>query len=118
MSRPVLQPSADHPITVEQSTEKVTVSLDGRTLASTDRALVLREAAYPPVYYVPQEDLVADAFTASDTSTYCPFKGDASYLSADEVTDIGWTYREPYDAVAEIADHVAFYPNKVEIQVA
>jgi uncharacterized protein (DUF427 family) len=118
MSRPVLQPSAEHPITVEQSTEKVTVSLDGRTIATTDRALVLREASYPPAYYVPQEDLVADEFTSSDTSSYCPFKGDASYVSAGEVTDVGWTYLEPYDAVAEIAGHVAFYPNKVDVQVA
>jgi uncharacterized protein (DUF427 family) len=118
MSRPVLQPSAEHPITVEQSTEKVTVTLDGRPLATTERALVLREADYPAAYYVPREDLVADAFTSSDTSTYCPFKGDASYLSSGEVTDVGWTYEEPYDAVAEIAGHVAFYPNKVDVQVA
>jgi uncharacterized protein (DUF427 family) len=118
MSRPVLQPSAEHPITVEQSTEKVTVSLDGRTIATTDRALVLREASYPPAYYVPQEDLVSDEFTSSDTESYCPFKGDASYVSAGEVTDVGWTYLEPYDAVAEIAGYVAFYPNKVDIQVA
>jgi uncharacterized protein (DUF427 family) len=118
MSRPVLQPSAEHPITVEQSTEKVTVSLDGRTIAATDRALVLREASYPPAYYVPREDLVAEAFTSSDTESYCPFKGDASYLSTGEVADVGWTYEQPYDAVSEIAGHVAFYPNKVDIQVA
>jgi uncharacterized protein (DUF427 family) len=118
MSRSVLQPSEKHPITIEQSTEKVTVSLDGRTIASSDRALVLREASYAPVYYLPREDLVATELAASDTSTYCPFKGDASYLSAGDVTDVGWTYEQPYDAVAEIAGHVAFYPDKVEVQVA
>ncbi len=118
MSRPVLQPSAEHPITVEQSTEKVTVSLAGRTIATSDRALVLREASYPPVYYVPRRISSADEFTSSDTSSYCPFKGDASYVSAGEVTDVGWTYLEPYDAVAEIAGHVAFYPDKVDVRVA
>ncbi len=128
MSRPKLQPSPDHPITVEQSTEKVIVSVGGRTIATTDRALVLREASYPPVYYVPQEDVEPDVLAPSDTESYCPFKGDASYfdvsLTADSaqdapiVTDAGWTYREPYDAVGEIAGHVAFYPNKVDIDVA
>jgi uncharacterized protein (DUF427 family) len=117
MSRPVLQPSAEHPITVEQSTEKVTVTLDGRTIAASERALVLRESTYPAAYYVPREDLVADEFAPSDTTTYCPFKGDATYLSAGDVTDVAWSYEQPYDAVAEIAHHVAFYPNKVDIQV-
>ena len=118
MSRPVLQPSAEHPITIEQSTEKVTVSLDGRTIATSDRALVLREASYPPVYYVPTDDIEPDVLTPSDTATYCPFKGDASYFDVAEVKDAGWTYPEAYDAVAEIAGHVAFYPSKVDVQVA
>ena len=118
MSRPVLQPTAEHPITVEQSTEKVTVTLDGRTIATSDRALVLREASYPPVYYVPGRTSTPDVLTPSDTSSYCPFKGDASYSRQVRSPDVGWTYPEPYDAVAEIADHVAFYPNKVDIQVA
>jgi uncharacterized protein (DUF427 family) len=128
MSRPKLEPSADHPITVDQSTEKVTVSLDGRTIATTERALVLREASYPPVYYVPQEDVEPGVLSPSDTASYCPFKGEASYfdvaLTADSaqqapvVSDACWTYREPYDAVAEIADHVAFYPDKVDVEVA
>ncbi|MBV9830522.1 MAG: DUF427 domain-containing protein [Marmoricola sp.] len=128
MPRLKLQPSAKHPITVEQSSETVTVSLDGRPIATTNRALVLREASYPPVYYVPQEDIESDVLAPSDTQSYCPFKGDASYfdvsLTADSVreapivSDAGWTYRDPYDAVAEIANHVAFYPDKVDIQVA
>ena len=128
MSRPVLQPTDKHPITIEQTTEKVTVSLDGRTIATSDQALVLREASYPPIYYVPAEDIEPGVLAPSDTTSYCPFKGDASYFdvalpaeSAAEapiVSDAGWTYREPYDAVAEIAGHVAFYPSKVDVQVA
>src|ERR1700710_1369720 len=57
MSRLVLQPSKKHPITIEQSTEKVTVSLGGRAIATSDQALVLREASYPPIYYVPAQDI-------------------------------------------------------------
>jgi uncharacterized protein (DUF427 family) len=122
-----LQPSDKHPITVEQSSETVTVSVEGRTIATTDRALVLREASYPPVYYVPQEDIEPGVLAPSDTTSFCPFKGDASYfdvsLTAESVreapivSDAGWTYREPFDAVAEIAGHVAFYPAKVDVEV-
>ena len=122
MSRTRLEPSAEHPITVEPSTQRVTVSVSGRTIATTGHALVLREASYPPVYYVPEADVDASLLTPSDTQTYCPFKGDASYVSVEgedgPVADVAWTYREPYDAVADIAGHFAFYPSKVDVQVA
>jgi uncharacterized protein (DUF427 family) len=67
-------------------------------------------------------DVVQDRLTRTDTSTYCPFKGDASYYSVttsagDTVEDAIWTYDQPYPAVAEIAGHVAFYPNKAEISI-
>jgi uncharacterized protein (DUF427 family) len=65
--------------------------------------------------------VVQERLTRTDTSTYCPFKGDASYYSVtaagDTVDDVIWTYEEPYPAVAAIAGHVAFYPNKAEITV-
>jgi uncharacterized protein (DUF427 family) len=128
MPRLKLQPSAKHPITVEQSTERVRIAVGGHTIVTTDRALVLREASYAPVYYVPQEDVEPEVLTPSDTTSYCPFKGDASYFdvsvptgSAQDalvVRDACWIYRDPYDAVAEIAGHVAFYPAKVDVQVA
>ena len=58
----------------------------------------------------------------SDHETWCPFKGEASYYSLvtddADLTDVIWTYRAPHEAVAEIEDHVAFYPDKVEITVA
>ena len=59
----------------------------------------------------------------SDTTTYCPYKGDASYYhvttaSGDTVEDVIWTYEQPYPAVGDIAGHVAFYPDKAEIVVA
>ncbi len=115
----VLVPGPDHPITVTPADTTVTVRLGGRTIAKTDRALVLREASYPPVYYLPLEDVEADALRPSSHETYCPFKGDASYYSLADgetvVADAVWTYVEPHDAVSEIANHVAFYPQHVEI---
>jgi uncharacterized protein (DUF427 family) len=73
------------------------------------------------VQYIPFKDVVQNRLTRTDTSTYCPYKGDAGYYSvttgAGTVEDVIWTYEQPYPAVAEIADHVAFYPDKAEISV-
>ena len=118
----VLVPGPDHPITVTPADTTVTVRLGGRTIAKTERALVLQEASYPPVYYLPLDDVEADALRPSSHETYCPFKGDASYYSLADgdtvVADAVWTYVAPYDAVSEIANHVAFYPQHVEISAA
>src|SRR5947208_505289 len=86
-------------------------------VAEGDSALTLHESNYPPVEYLPLQDVDADVIIPTDHETYCPYKGDASYYSlstADgELENVIWTYEQPYDAVAEIKDHVAFYPNKV-----
>jgi len=90
-----------------------------QVVADTTAALALREANYPAVQYIPLADVDQAVLKETETSTYCPYKGDASYYSlvtADgELTDVIWTYREPYPAVAEIAGHVAFYPDKVSL---
>jgi uncharacterized protein (DUF427 family) len=90
-------------------------------IAETDRALELREASYPAVQYIPLADVDPAVLRASGHQSYCPFKGDASYYSlavnGQIIENAVWTYRTPYNAVAPIADHVAFYPDKVEISV-
>ncbi len=121
--RPVLEPTAEHPITVEPTGRHVTVRVSGEIVAATDRALTLRESTYPAVQYIPLADVDGDKLRPSDTQTYCPFKGDASYYhlvteSGETVEDAIWTYETPYPAVGEIAGHVAFYPDKAEIVVA
>jgi len=87
-----------------------------------NRALVLQEASYPPVHYLPLDDVEADVLRPSSHETYCSFQGDASYYSLVDgdtvIEDAVWSYLTPYDAVAEIADHVAFYPQHVEISAA
>jgi uncharacterized protein (DUF427 family) len=118
-NRPVLYPSADHPISVSKHSGRVTVSYEGRTVADTENALTLREASYPPVHYIPLSDVDATVLERTDHSTYCPFKGDASYYSlkgasGETAENAVWTYESPRDAVAEIAGHVAFYPNVVD----
>jgi uncharacterized protein (DUF427 family) len=122
-ARPVLKPSANHPITVTPTGKHVTVRINGEDVAQTDDALTLQESTYPAVYYIPFADVNVEALRPSDTETYCPFKGDASYYTVvtsagDTVEDAIWTYKEPYEAVAEIAGRVAFYADKADITVA
>ncbi|MCA1655430.1 MAG: DUF427 domain-containing protein [Pseudonocardiaceae bacterium] len=122
MAREKLTPGPDHPITVEKNPARVTVRVGGTVVADSTDSLLLQESTYPAVHYIPMADVDQSLLSKSDTSTYCPFKGDASYYSLTtsdgELTDVLWTYHEPYPAVAEIADHVAFYPNKVELTAA
>ena len=119
MARTVLQPGPQHPITVEPAPGRVTVQVAGTPVADTSAALALQEANYPVVYYVPLADVRSEVLKPSDHTTYCPYKGDASYYSLatpnGEVAEAAWYYAEPYSAVAEIAGHVAFYANKVDI---
>ena len=120
-SRPVLEPTAEHPITITPTATRVVVRVDGEVVADTNEALELQESTYPAVQYIPFKDVKQDRFTRTDTSTYCPFKGEAGYYSvttaAGTVEDVIWTYERPYPAVAQIAGHVAFYPDKADISV-
>ncbi len=121
--RPVLEPTDEHPITVQPTGKHITVRVNGEVVADTDDALTLQESTYPAVHYIPARDVVQSVLRDSDTQTYCPFKGDASYYhvvtgSGGTVEDAIWTYRNPYPAVAQIAGHVAFYPDKADVTVA
>ncbi|WP_236788178.1 DUF427 domain-containing protein [Amycolatopsis sp. GM8] len=122
MTREIKIPDATHPITVEPTPGRVVVRAAGKVIAESTAALTLRESSYPPVQYVPIADVDPSVLKASETKTYCPFKGEASYytlaVGQQELTDAVWTYETPYDAVGEIASHVAFYPNQVDITVA
>ena len=116
------EPSAAHPITIEPTGARVTVHINGDIIAETDGALTLREASYPGVQYIPIADVLAQ-LTRSDTETYCPHPGHGRYAHAvtahgDPGDDADWTYEQPYPAVAAIAGHVAFYPDKADVRVA
>lgn len=120
--RPVLEPSAKHPITIEPTNRHVTVRVNGELVADTRAALTLQEASYPAVQYIPFGDVNRSLLQRTETATYCPFKGDASYYSVktaagDTVDDVIWTYERPYPAVGSIAGHVAFYPDRAVITV-
>lgn len=120
-NREVREPTAAHPITVTPTGAHVVVRVDGVIIAETDGALTLQESNYPAVQYIPLGDVVEGRLRVSDTTTYCPYKGDAAYYdvvsTGGTISDVIWTYRSPYPAVAQIAGHVAFYADKAEVTV-
>ena len=116
--KPIKIPGPDHPISIEAKSSRVVVAVGGRVIADTRAALTLREASYPAVQYFPREDVDMAALTRSEHTTYCPYKGDASYYSipagGDRAFNAVWSYESPFEAVAQIKDHVAFYPDRVD----
>jgi len=111
-------PGPNHPISIEANPARVTVSVAGRTIADTRRALTLREASYAPVLYIPKKDVDMTLLERTNHQTYCPYKGDCSYysipLGGERSANAVWAYDAPYAAVAAIKDYVAFYPDRVD----
>ncbi|PXW35871.1 UNVERIFIED_CONTAM: uncharacterized protein (DUF427 family) [Williamsia faeni] len=122
MAKTRLIPDDTHPITVEPTAGQVRIRSGDTIVADTAKSLTLQEASYPPVAYIPLTAVDPSLLRHSDTETYCPYKGDATYydlVTPDGVIeDAAWTYTEPYDDVSEIAGHLAFYPDKVVITVS
>jgi uncharacterized protein (DUF427 family) len=118
MSKTVKIPGPDHPISIESRGKRVTVTVAGKVIANTIDALTLREAAYPPVFYVPRKDVDMEALERTEHSTYCPYKGDCAYYSIPaggaRADNAVWTYEAPFDAVASIKDYLAFYTDRVD----
>ena len=111
-------PGPDHPITITPTTQRVVVTVGGRVVADTRAALTLQEASYPAVQYVPRADVDTTLLERTVHATYCPYKGDCAYYSVpaggERAANAVWTYEQPYDAVAAIRGHVAFYPDRVD----
>jgi uncharacterized protein (DUF427 family) len=114
-------PGVNHPITVGKNPDRVVVKVGDQVIADTREALSLQEASYPAVQYIPRKDVDFTLLERTDHQTYCPYKGDASYYSVLPAGEAGvnavWTYEQPYDAVADIREYVAFYPNKVSLDI-
>jgi uncharacterized protein (DUF427 family) len=111
-------PGPDHPITIEPNPNHVRVLFNGKVVADTRRALTLKEAAHEPVLYIPREDAELKYFERSKHVSHCPYKGDAAYYSLRvgdrEAVNAVWSYEHPFPAMAEIAERLAFYTERVE----
>jgi uncharacterized protein (DUF427 family) len=118
LDKPVKIPGPNHPIAIAANPSRVVVKVGGKIIADTHDALTLREASYPAVQYIPRRDVDMAALKRSEHTTYCPYKGDASYYSipagGDRSRDAVWTYETPFEAMAKIKDYVAFYPDRVD----
>jgi uncharacterized protein (DUF427 family) len=107
-----------HRISTHPVTNHVRVELDGQVLAESDRAVALDETGLPTRYYLPRDDVRTDLLAPSDTTSHCPFKGDATYFSADGAPDAFWVYEAPseHDALP-IAGMLAPWPGRVDVFV-
>jgi uncharacterized protein (DUF427 family) len=117
-AKPIKLPGPDHPISIERNPVRIVVSVAGRVIADSRNALTLREADYPPVQYIPRNDVDFTQLERTHHATYCPYKGDGNYYSVPsggkKSVNAVWTYENPYPAVAQIKEHVAFYPDRVD----
>ena len=84
------------PPRVEPSAARVVVELDGEVLADTRRSLRVLETSHPPVYYIPAADVRTDRLAPSGRrSSWCEYKGAATYLDAGDHRAVAWTYPSP-----------------------
>jgi uncharacterized protein (DUF427 family) len=111
-------PGPDHPITISPAEGTVRVTVAGRIVAESTRALRLEEKGYPPVYYLPRSDADMSLLVRTTHCSYCPYKGDAAYYSipigGPKSENAVWTYEEPYEAITNIREYLAFYLTRVD----
>jgi uncharacterized protein (DUF427 family) len=98
--------------------ERIRVVVGGRELASSINAIRVLETAGAPVYYLPPADVDFSSLSAAVRTTFCEWKGTASYYDLDDpmrpVHSIAWTYHEPFPGFESIRDYLAFYASKVD----
>lgn len=106
------------PPSAEVSPKRVVVELGGRVLADTVRAVRVCETSHPPVYYVPREDVADGVLERSTGSSWCEWKGAATYWDAvvdgRRVPAVGWSYEDPTPGFAHLRGAVAFYPDRID----
>jgi uncharacterized protein (DUF427 family) len=113
MAHPQVDPHKTHRIDIERGPARVL--LGDEVIAESERAVLLSETGYPVRAYIAREDISASIEPSSKTS-FCPFKGDASYWTVAGLEDVAWSYEDPKAEVEEIRGRLAFYPDRVTIE--
>jgi len=112
--------SSVHTIEIAPFGGRVRIRFGGGIVADSAHAMMLEETGYPPVFYLPRSDVRMEHFSPSERTSHCPYKGDASYFSLEaggrNAADAAWSYEAAYPIALSIAGHLAFYPDKVEIE--
>ncbi len=110
---------ADH-IKIRPASGTWVVRAAGAVIGESTKALELTEGDYPPVIYFPRDDIAMAFLDPSDTTSTCPYKGDARYFTlvakSGPIADAAWSYEDPKEGVAAIKDHLAFYTTKVAVE--
>jgi uncharacterized protein (DUF427 family) len=113
--------ASGHEITITPSQHHAEVSIGGQKLAASDRVVLLAETGLPTRYYFAPEDVRTDLLKSTSTHTTCPFKGEASYWSAEVdgqvYDDLAWSYPTPIPQAQAIAGLLSFYPDRVSLTV-
>jgi uncharacterized protein (DUF427 family) len=106
------------PPRLEPTDEHVVVKWKGEIVADTRRALRLLETSHPPTYYIPREDVRAELIVESRHSSFCEYKGRASYWTLRkndaESPNAAWSYANPTPKYSALKDHLAFYASRVD----
>jgi uncharacterized protein (DUF427 family) len=110
--------SYPRPPRVEQVRRRIRVVLGGEVIAESTRAMRVLETSHPPVYYIPLEDIRPGALMPSERTSFCEFKGGALYYTVEAggrvEKDAAWYYPHPAAGFELIANHVAFYPGRMD----
>jgi len=110
----------DYEIVLEPKPEAVHAILDGEVIAESTQSVLLRETRHAPVIYFPREDVRWERLEATDHTSFCPFKGHASYWTVrtpERVEENAvWGYANPFPEVAKLADYVAFYADRIQVE--
>jgi uncharacterized protein (DUF427 family) len=104
-----------HRIDIRQTSRHLVVRAGDRVVADITSPVVLYESGFAPRWYVPRNDVVAEALTPVDLQTLCPYKGIAAYYDIGDAGQAAWSYRAPVDDMAAIGDLVSFEPDRVEL---
>jgi uncharacterized protein (DUF427 family) len=112
-------PDPYHRVDVRSTSAHVEVRARGELIASSDRAVVLSETALPNRYYLPVDDVTAPLSGPTETTSWCPYKGTASYwtvtVAGGELPDAAWSYESPFPESAPVTSYVSFWGDDVEI---
>ena len=108
----------DYRVDLEPGPRRVRIVFNGETIADSGNALVVHETAHQPSYYFPRDDVRLDLLERTEHHSFCPFKGKASYWTLRAggrvAENVVWSYEDPFEEVAGLANYMSFYADQVE----
>ena len=106
-----------HRVDVIETSRPVRVTAGGEVIAESERAKLLFETGLAPRVYIPGADVAAGALSPAAKRTTCPYKGEATYWSVNGLADVAWSYEAPLRDAADVAGHVSFDGDGVEVEL-